>query len=552
MTEDDGGAQAGETHSDWEVEVEARGTRTIVIGGGIAGLATAGLLAREGHDVLLLERGDTLGGRAGELVADGFRFDTGPSWYLMPSIYEHYFRMMGTTAKEQLELIPLDPAYELYVEPKSYRHKAEHVTVPKGREKVRALFESRERGAGEELDAYLDSGRRAVEMAERHFLYNPFDRPGPLVEREVLRSLPELSNLLLTDLESFIEERFQDPVLRQILGYPAVFLGTRPSDAPAMYHMMSALDLDEAVTYPKGGFRAVVDALARLAVEAGVEIQLGAEVTRITSRRIADIPSRSRATGVVWRDASGDEHVVGSDIVVSGADLHHTETMLVGPKDRTYNQTYWDKRTSGPGAVLVMLGVKGELPELAHHSLFLARDWHENFGAIFDKPTRVPDPASTYVCKPSATDADVAPDGHEAVFALVPIPADVSIGHGGANGEGDAQVEQIADAAIDMIAKWAKVPDLRDRIVTRHTRGPADFATDYHSWKGGMLGPAHILSQSAMFRAQNASRKIFGLYYAGGTTAPGVGVPMCLISAELVLKRIRGDHSGGPLPEPMR
>jgi phytoene dehydrogenase-like protein len=119
----------------------------------------------------------------------------------------------------------------------------------------------------------------------------------------------------------------------------------------------------------------------------------------------------------------------------------------------------------------------------------------------------------------------------------------------GADGAGSTQVERTADAAIDLIAEWAGIADLRERIVVRETKGPADFRDDYNSWHGGMLGPAHILSQSAMFRAQNASRRVSGLYYAGATTAPGVGVPMCLISAEIVLKRIRGDHTAGPLPE---
>lgn len=140
----------------------------------------------------------------------------------------------------------------------------------------------------------------------------------------------------------------------------------------------------------------------------------------------------------------------------------------------------------------------------------------------------------------------MAPAGHENLFVLIPIPADPSLGHGGADGAGDTAIERAADAAIDQIAAWAGIADLRERIVVRQTIGPADFADDYHSWSGGMLGPSHILSQSAMFRAQNASKRVDGLYYAGATTAPGVGVPMCLISAELVLKRLRGDGSGGP------
>jgi phytoene desaturase len=236
-----------------------------------------------------------------------------------------------------------------------------------------------------------------------------------------------------------------------------------------------------------------------------------------------------------------------ADVVVSAADLHHTETALLEPAARSYDEGYWRRAESGPGAVIVMLGVRGELPQLPHHSLLLARDWERNFDAIFGDVPHVPHPASSYVCRPSVTDRGTAPDGHEALFVLVPVPADTELG-----GTGDAGVEAAADAAIDQVAKWTGIADLRDRIVTRHTIGPADFATQYYAWRGGMLGPAHTLRQSAMFRPGNASKKVRGLYYAGATTSPGIGVPMCLISAELVLKRLRGDRSAGPLPVPIR
>ena len=328
-------------------------------------------------------------------------------------------------------------------------------------------------------------------------------------------------------------------MLRQVLGYPAVFLGASPATAPAIYHLMSALDLGDGVQYPRGGFWALMQRLAELAEQQGAVLTTGAEVDAITT-------SGGRVTGVRWRDAAGTTHHSPADVVVSAADLHHTETQLLEPADRSYPEQWWRRRTSGPGAVLVLLGVRGELPALPHHSLFFTADWDANFTAIFGDNPHVPDPASIYVCRPSQTDADVAPPGHENLFVLVPVPADTGLGAGGPDGTGSAAVERIADAAIAQIASWSGVPDLAERVVVRHTIGPADFANEYHSWSGGMLGPAHILGQSAMFRAQNASKKVRGLYYAGATTAPGVGVPMCLISAELVLKRIRGDHSAGP------
>lgn len=522
---------------------QGSGRTTVVIGGGIAGLATSILLAKDGHRVRLYERNPVVGGRAATELRDGFRFELGPSWFLMPRVFERFFRLAGTSLERELELVALDPAYRVYREPGSAGDGAP-VTVPLGRSAVEELFDDLEPGGRAALVRYLRSAARTEDLAERFFLYNTFRNPAALLHRDVVRALPELFGMLGTSLERFVAKRFEHPVIRQILGYPAVFLGSSPSAAPAIYHMMSKLDLEDGVRYPMGGFTALVDALERLAVEAGVEITTEAEVTRIstTTRRGRVFGRRRTVTGVTWRDADGSTHDVRADHVVSGADLHHTETVLLDDVDRSYPERWWKRVVSGPGAVIVTLGVEGALPQLSHHTLLFTEDWHANFNDVFGQPGRVPVPGSIYVCKPSATDPDVAPDGFENLFILFPVPADPSLG-----AQGDERFDRAVDQCIDQLADWADIPDLRSRIVTRAQIGPRAFVERYHSWRGGMLGPAHILRQSAMFRAQNESRRVRGLTYAGATTAPGVGVPMCLISAELVLKHVRGDRSPGPI-----
>lgn len=522
-------------------------TRALVIGGGVAGLATAALLARDGHEVRLLERTERLGGRAGSDETRGFRFDTGPSWYLMPEVYDHFYSLFGTSAAEQLDLRPLDPVYEVLLGDSGAQsdERVMRTPVPVGRERVEALFERTESGAGHRLHEYLDSARGAAKLAERTFLYNPFTRVRSIATPEVLRELPRLLRLLRVPLSRHVEKRFAHPLLRKILEYPAIFLGTDPRRAPSLYHLMSAFDLDEGVVYPMGGFARVVETLEQLARSCGVEIITGAEVTDIVTERAG---RRRAVRGVRWRDVTGVELEESADLVVSAADLHHTETKLLEPGDRSYSEAWWERRVSGPGAVLVMLGVTGRLPQLGHHSLLFTDDWEANFDAVFEGRGTLGRRTSLYVCKPSATDPGVAPEGDENLFVLVPVPADVELGAGGVDGSGDSRVEEIADRAVEQIARWAAIPDLAERVVVRRTIGPADFARDYRSWRGGMLGPAHTLGQSAMFRAQNSSRRVDGLYYAGATTAPGVGVPMCLISAQLVSKRIRGDNTPGPQP----
>jgi phytoene desaturase len=512
--------------------------RVVVVGGGIAGLATAALLASRGHSVDLLEKNDDLGGRVGSVERDGFRFDTGASWYLMPEVFEHFFSLLGTSAEAQLDLAVLDPSYRVFFE-----GHPDPVDLRPDREHNRALFESLESGAGEAFDAYLRSAEDTYDMALRRFLYTSFDSPTAFVHPAVLRRTPALGRLLTRSLESHVAASFSDPRLRQVLGYPAVFLGSSPSRAPSMYHLMSRLDLGDRVLYPQGGFTELVRVVADLAERHGARLHTGAAVTRILT---SGGGRRPVVTGVE-HEARGGIRALPADVVVGAADLHHLETALLPRELQTHPERSWRGRSPGPGAVLAMLGVEGRLPQLPHHTLFFTRDWGQNFGDIFGKDARVPDPASIYVCKPSETDPTVAPEGCENLFVLVPVPADTAIGCGGDDGAGSETVERTADAAIDQIASWAGVPDLRERIRVRHTVGPEDFERRYHSWRGGALGLEHTLRQSAFLRPGNASAKVDGLLYAGASTVPGVGLPMCLISAELVLKRLTGDRSSLPV-----
>ncbi|MFD5215911.1 phytoene desaturase family protein [Microbacterium sp. NPDC058345] len=510
--------------------------RTVVIGGGISGLATAALLAREGADVTLIEAREELGGRAGRWQSGGFTFDTGPSWYLMPEVFDHFFRLMGTSAAEQLDLVRLDPAYRVY-----FQGEDEPFDLPA--EGARDALVSLDPPSADRLDSYLASAAETYDLATSRFLYSTYESLRPLLSRDTLRGLHRLARLLSEPLDRRIRRHSRDLRVQQVLGYPAVFLGTSPAAAPGMYHLMSHLDIGQGVLYPRGGFSAVIDAIARLAAQHGATIRTGCRARRITVRDGA-------AVGVEVEGRDGAPEHLPADVVVSTADLHVTEHRLLEPQHRSRDDRWWRTRDPGPGAVLALLGVRGELPALAHHTLLFTREWEAGFDAIYGDRPRIPDPASIYVCRPSATD-DVAPEGHENLFVLIPVPADPAIGAGGVDGAGSAAVERAVDAAIDQISDWCGIPDLRERIVVRRSIGPADFEREFGAWRGGALGPAHTLRQSALLRGSNASSKVSGLLFAGATTIPGIGLPMCLISAELVVKRLRGDRSPGPLPEPL-
>lgn len=500
-------------------------SRAVVIGGGIGGMATALLLARDGHQVTLIERGPDLGGRAGVLEDGGFRFDTGPSWYLMPEVFDHFFELCGTSTAEQLDLVNLDPGYRVFFEDGS------RFDVAAGLERAQALFDSIEPGSGERLASYLSEAVDLYDLATERFLYSGFTSLRPYLKPDVLRRGPSMLGYLFRSLESHVAKRFTDPRLRQILGYPAVFLANAPHRTPSLYHIMSRLDLLDGVQYPMGGMRVLIDAVERLLRAAGVTVVTGAEAVAI---EVAG--GRARAVQV---RADGEPERLRADLVIGACDLHHLQTRLLPARYRTRK---WERRDPGMGALLLMVGVQGRIPGLQHHNLLFTRDWDANFRAIFGARTNLPEPASLYVCAPSVTDPGVAPPDHENLFMLVPIPADPALGP--ANG---SKLKRFGDQMIAQLGQWSGTHDLRERIVVDHRLGPWEFTERYHAWSGTALGPAHTLRQSAFLRGGVADRRIPNLLYAGGFTAPGVGLPMCLISAENVLKHVRGDRSVGPI-----
>lgn len=494
--------------------------KAIVIGGGAGGLAVANLLAKQGYTVELFEKNTQLGGRMGCLKRDGFTFDTGPSWYLMPEVFDHYFDLLGRRTTDYYKLQKLKPAYKVFFD------YAQPVVIKGDVHADAKLFESIEQGAGDKIVRYVRQSKRIYQLALDYFLYNPFRSARSLVALPIIQNSQKLFSGLFMPLHRFVAKQFRNNQLQQILEYSMVFLGTSPFSAPSLYRLMSYLDFEQGVFFPKGGMIKVTDALVTIGNELGVVHKVGESVDEI-------VIEQGKATGV-----RVGKKVHSADIVVSNADLVFTETKLLEEKYQTYPQEYWKKRKAAPSALLLYIGVKGSLPEFKHHNLLFIEDWKQNFADIYNAKDW-PQKASMYVSKTSATDSVVAPKGHENIFILVPLPPGKKMSARSEN--------QLVDRYLVQLEQMTGVSDFRKRIVSLEVRGPSYFAKDYNAWQNSALGLNHQLRQSAFMRPSVRSKKVKNLYYVGGMTQPGIGIPMCLISAELVIKSLINNTSPGPL-----
>ncbi|MBX3082516.1 MAG: phytoene desaturase [Anaerolineae bacterium] len=484
------------------------GQRVVVIGAGVGGLATAALLARDGDEVTVIEKNEQAGGRASMLERDGFRFDMGPSWYLMPDVFERFFQQMGTTTADHLKLRRLSPHYRLFFADGT------HVDITGDLARDKLLFEQLEPGSAARFEQYLAEAKQKYDVSLRSILYRN------LSWRDF--SDPELQaqgrNLhVFESMEHYVRRFFRAEKMHQILQHTLLFLGGTPQTTPALYSLMTHVDFGLGVWYPDGGIYEVINALVRIGQQHGVRYLYNAPVTQIevTSGRVTAVHSGAQR--------------LPADVVVSNADYHHTETLLSDQRQRQFGDFYWRRRSLAPSAFILYLGVKGTLPTLAHHNLLFSKEWDTHFRQLVKHPVWPMQP-SLYLCVPSKTDPTVAPPDHENVFILVPVASGLY--------ETDQSRAEYADHILHYIETQLNI-GIRHRIVTQQIFSVSDFASRYNSYQGSALGLAHTVWQSSIFRPPNRSKRVPNLYFVGANTTPGIGVPMCLISAQVVRDRLR-------------
>ena len=489
----------------------------LVLGAGFAGLATASYLAKAGHRVRVVERHDTLGGRARKFEVDGFSFDMGPSWYWMPDVFDRYFAQFGRTVKELYDLRRLDPSYRV-------EFSQGPMDVPADIDPLAQLFETIEPGAGGQLKRFLSEAKTKYDIGMGRFVNKPAHSPLEFARLDILRDAPRLQ--LLRSFSSHVRKHFKDPRLIQLMEFPVLFLGSKPQNTPALYSLMNYADTALGTWYPMGGMHQIVEGMVQVAKEQGVHFEFNCTVEAI-------LETQGKTSGLRVGGVN-----VPCNNVIAACDYHHAEQHLLPKTHRRYDEAYWDKRAMSPSSLLFYLGVNRRIPGLKHHTLFFDTPFDAHAEEIYDDPAWPKDPLF-YVCAPSVTDPSVAPEGCENMFLLVPT----------APGMADDQeaCDRIYGQIMDRLEARMDVP-IRDHIVYKRQYDHRQFVADYSAYKGNAYGLANTLRQTAFLKPKLKS-KLPGTWFAGQLTTPGPGVPPSIISGQVAASEVLKANGLDGIPE---
>lgn len=476
-----------------------------IIGSGFSALAASCYLAKDNYDVCIYEKNSTIGGRARQYKKDGFTFDIGPTWYWMPDVFERFFGDFNKKPSDYYQLIKLSPAYQVYFGINDF------VTIADNLEEIQNTFEEIEKGSGKKLLNFIEDAKNNYEIAIKDLVYRPGVSPLELVTPQTIAKL----NQFFGNISKDIRKQFKNKKLVQILEFPVLFLGAKPSDTPSFYSFMNYADFGLGTFHPKNGMYSVIQAMENLARELGVTIITSANVEKIEV-------SKNRATSLI---INGEK--IDADIILSGADYHHSETLL-DEKYRGYSEKYWDKKIFAPSSLLFYVGFDKKIASVEHHSLFFDVDFDIHARDIYDTPRWTEEPLF-YASFPSKTDTSSAPEGKEAGIFLIPLAP-------GLNDTKDLR-EQYFEKIITRLEKLTQ-QNIKSHILFTESFCINDFIKEYNSYKGNAYGMANTLLQTAFLRPKLKSKKIENLYFTGQLTVPGPGVPPSLISGKLAAELI--------------
>jgi phytoene desaturase len=483
--------------------------QAIVIGAGFAGLSAASYLAQGGFEVCLIEKNEQPGGRCRQFKKDGFTFDMGPSWYWMPEVFEKFFADFGKKVSDFYKLERLTPSYRVYFKDKSFQD------IPSDYDELKALFESWEKGAGPKLDKFLAEAAYKYEVGMDDLVHKPSLKWSEFLSWKVISGSFKLD--ITRSFSKHIRKYFSHPKILELLEFPVLFLGATPENTPALYSLMNYADIKLGTWYPLGGMHEISKAMEQVAIEQGVKFLYGQSVEKILSgvKKVKEV-----------KLSSGE--CLKADLVVSGADYHHTDKKLLKPTVSNYTDTYWDNRVLAPSSLLFYVGLDTKIPNLKHHTLFFDEDFKQHAEEIYETP-QWPKKPLFYMCAPSVTDPSVAPEGCENLFLLIPVAADLK--------DNEEIKERYFNLLVDRIRNHTGI-NISDHIKVKESYAYSNFVSDYNSFKGNAYGLANTLKQTAVWKPKIKNKNMKNMFYTGQLTTPGPGVPPSIISGKVVANYI--------------
>ncbi len=484
-----------------------------VIGAGIGGITAAIHLAKQGLRVTVLEKNTRPGGRCDRLSREGHHFDTGPTLFVMPLLYEAEFAALGASMREILDLQRVDPTYHLVFDDGS------RLALTSDMKSLQEQVERFEPGSFTGLLDYLREGHRHYHLGIDKLVQPDFRKASDFFK---LSNLPLVHQVKpLKKHYANMSRYFDDPRLKAAFTFQDVYMGLSPFEAPATFSMMPYTELAHGVWYPKGGMYRVVEALVSLARQTGVEFQFDTTVDRIEV-------NGTRTRGVILEGGQRLE----ADAVLANADLPYVYQRLLPHDGRSEKLA---RKRYSCSVVSFFWGVDKPYETLPPHTLFLADDYRENFDSII-RDLGLPANPSLYLHAPARLDPSMAPQGQDTLTAIVPV------GHMSADGGQDWSA--IRDQARQHVFRRLRalgIGDLEAHIKFEINFTPLSWKKRYNLVKGSTHGLCHNLAQLGYFRPDNRHPQYHNLYFTGASTRPGTGMPTAMVSGRQSAQRILDD-----------
>jgi len=494
--------------------------KVVIIGAGVGGIATSVFLAQNGFTVTVVEKNANPGGRCGQMIQEGHRFDLGATILLMPSIYRKVFASLGMDMDKELETTSLEPVYKLFF------GDGTDFAFTRDIEKMKLQLEAIEPGSFSHYERYVKEGYAFFNLSIDGLLGRNFYRLFQFINFKSIRLLIRLKTWMRhTD---YIKRFFTDTRLQMAFTFQNIYVGQNPYKQPAFFSMLPGAEIAEGALFPKGGMHSIVEKLMATAIDLGVEFQYKKPVSNI-------IVSGNKTEGIQLEDGT----TINADVVIANADLPYVYSQLL-PESRLSRRL--KKKEYSCSAIVFHWGIDKVYPQLSHHSVFLNDPYKQGMDQIFNEKSLSVNP-SFYIHAPVRTDKSAAPENQDTLSVIVPV------GHMDKKHNQDWQMlKQTARDGVIRRLKEAGLTDIEDHIKFETSYLPKTWESYCNVTNGSVFGSlSHTIFQMGYFRPHNRHDKYKNLYFTGGSTHPGNGIPLVLLSAKLTSERILKEN-----PQPLK